>query len=509
LSQAFVGMIGGVALLVLLIASFNYTNTSIALAGTRIKEIALRKVMGSQRKHLIIQFLLEHVIISFIAVVLSAVFVNLITPFYMSLRGTPDFSSYKFIALFLLVVLIFTTLISGAYPAFYISKLKTADTLRRNLKLKNGNWFTYILLTLQMSLTVAGIGIGISFANNIDYIINVDKGYDMDQIITVYIGEANKGYAGYELYKSKIIENPDIQNVAPTIQHINWIMAIGDSVKYKNRPYMVTTLNIGVNYLQTMGVKLKLGRFFDGALYSDTNQAIVNEYFIKTANVKDPLNKSIIINNRPHRIIGVVKDYMQYGVTSPIDPVVITLKRNKADVMVVKVSKDKIEEVNRFLEKKWNETFEIPYGGYLQVSRLDWEMSIYKLMRSVFLSVSAISLLLSLVGLYILITLIINKKTKEIGVRKILGSPVGHIVFILSKNFLYMLGIATLTGSLVGLLVAKYCFDSIIETSIKLDVSKGAFIWSSLIIVVLTVCTISLKVFRAANANPIENLKYE
>ena len=137
-------MICSIGFLILLIACFNYTNTSIALAGTRIKEISLRKVMGSQRKHIIVQFLLEHFLISLLAVLLSQVFTQFITPIYIGLYSNPeygiwDFSSYDYIVPFLGFILIFTTLISGAYPAFYISKLKTADALRKNLKLWRGN----------------------------------------------------------------------------------------------------------------------------------------------------------------------------------------------------------------------------------------------------------------------------------------------------------------------------------------------------------------------------------
>ena len=218
-------MLTSIALLILLIACFNYTNTSIALSGTRIKEISLRKVMGSQRKHIIVQFLLEHFIISLLAVLLSVVFSNFITPIYVGLYSNPeyglyDFTSYTYIVPFLGFILVFATLISGAYPAFYISKLKTADALRKNLKLKGGNSFTYALLTLQMIITVVGIGMGIVFTENISFIDKVDKGYAMENVITVPM-DATNGQKDFELFKSKIMGNPDILKIAGSSQHIS------------------------------------------------------------------------------------------------------------------------------------------------------------------------------------------------------------------------------------------------------------------------------------------------
>ncbi|TAF77628.1 MAG: FtsX-like permease family protein [Bacteroidetes bacterium] len=466
-----------IALLILLIACFNYTNTSIALAGTRIKEISLRKVMGSQRKHIIVQFLMEHFLISLLAVLLSQVFSEFITPIYIGLYSDPeygiwDFSSYDYIVPFLGFILIFTTLISGAYPAFYISKLKTADALRKNLKLKGGNGFTYALLTLQMIITVVGIGMGIVFTENISYIDKVDKGYAMENVISIPMDGTN-GQKDYDLFKSKIIQNPAILQIAGSSQHISWWSWI-EKTKCKDVEYEAIMLPTGENYLQTMGVKLKQGRFFENDKYDDTNRVIINEKYMKTAGLTDPLNESVTFYGRPFKIIGVVGDFMQRGVRNKVKPMVITFER-KNGLMVVQTSAENIREVNKFLESKWIEAFDKPYDGYPQLKMLDNDKWIYKLMKTIFLYVSGISLLLSLVGLYVLISLIINKKTKEIGIRKIMGAPIKSIIYILGKNFIYIFGTALLVGSLAGLLITQYILDKVFEIENHVDVTATPF----------------------------------
>jgi putative ABC transport system permease protein len=457
-------------------------------------------VMGSQRKYIIVQFLMEHFIISLIAVFLAVVLANLITPFYVGLyldieADVFDFTNYTYIVPFLFFILIFTTFISGAYPAFYISKLKTADALRRNLKLKSGSLFTYFLLTLQLIITVTCLGMGISFVDNINYINKVDKGFDIENIITVLMVD-KKEQRDFDLYKSKIIENPDILVIAGSEQHISWSSRL-EKTKYKEAEYEVMVLPTGENCLQTMGVNLKQGRLFEANNFDDK------------ANIINPLSENIALNGRPYKIIGVVGDFMQSGVRHHIKPMVIVFRKNTPNIMVIRTPKDKIIEVNKFLEKKWIETFDALYVGYRQIEWLDFDRSKYETMRTIFLSASVIALLLSLFGLYVLISLIINKISKEIGIRKVMGSPIQNIIFILGKNFIYIFGIAALVGSLAGLYITKLTLDTVFEIENHVEVTPIPFLISSFAITLLAVCTISYKVFSAANANPVISLKTE
>lgn len=510
-NPSFMIMLCSIALLILFIACFNYTNSSIALSGTRIKEISLRKVMGSQRKHLIFQFLLEHFVISLMAVLLSLAFAEIITPIYVGLYSNPeygiwDFSSYDYIVPFLGFILIFTTIISGAYPAFYISKLKTADALRRNLKLKGGNRFTYALLTLQMTITVIGIGMGIVFTENISYIDKVDKGYAIENIISLPM-DALGGQKDYDLFKSKIKENPDILQIAGSSQHISWWSWI-EKTKCKDAEYEAIMLPTGDNYLQTMGVKLKQGRFFDINISDDTNRVIINEKYMKTASLTDPLNESVTFYGRPFKIIGVVGDFMQRGVQQKIKPMVITFER-KNGVMVVQTSADKVKKVNEYLEAKWLETFDQPYDGFPQLKMLDNDKWIYRLMKNIFMYISGISLLLSLIGIFVLISLIINKKTKEIGIRKIMGAPLPNIIFILGKNYIYIFGIATLVGSLAGLVITQFILEKIFIIENHIEITPFPFLLSAFTISILAAITIGFKVYKAANQNPVISLRTE
>lgn len=509
--SAFVVMLSSIALLILLIACFNYTNTSIALAGTRIKETSLRKVMGSQRKHIVVQFLIEHFIVSLLAVLLSIVFANLITPVYIGLYSEPeygiyDFTSYDYIVPFLIFILIFTTLISGAYPAFYISKLKTADALRRNLKLKGGNRFTNALLTFQMIITVVGIGTGIVFTQNMDYIDRVDKGYSMENVIYIPMDISN-GQRNFELFKSKIIGNPKILEIAGSQQHISWWSWL-EKTKYKEVEYEALMLPTGENYLKTMGVKLLQGRFFEKDNYEDTNRVIINEMYMKNAAIVNPLNESIMLYGRPHKIVGVVVNFMQRGVGSKIKPMVITFAKSNG-LMAVHASTNDIVEVNKFLEKTWLESFDKPYDGHLQITMLDQEKWIFRLLRTIFLYVSGIALLLSMVGLYVLVSLIIDRKTKEVGIRKIMGAPIQNIIYILGKKFIYIFGIALLVGSLLGLILAKGLLDKGIQIENHVDVTPLPFLLSGLLITLIAALTISFKIYKAANQNPVVSLRAE
>lgn len=500
-------LFGTIGILILMIACFNYTNTSIALAGVRLKEIGIRKVLGSQRKHLIIQFLVEHLIVVLMGLVLGYVLSEIISPFYWSIWGDFkfDFRSISFfnLTIFIVILVVVTTIASGAYPAFYISKLQPANILKRDLQLKGENKFTVGLLLMQFSITVIGLGTSIIFTKNAWFIETVYRGYNMENIISIPMDGKS-----YSLLKSSIQSNPDIKSIGGTMQHIGW-GAWNEKVKSNNKEIDALRLPVGENYLETVGVRLIAGRYFSSRLADDTNRIIVNEKFIQAVGLKDPLNNSVNIYGRPFQIIGVVGDFMQHGIGGKIVPMAISYVNGQDyGLLCVNTDKDNILKVNKFIEEQWKVCFpNVAYTGYPQANNVEEEKKFSNNLSKIFSFVGSISFALSLIGLFVLVSLIINKRAKEVGIRKVLGASILNIIFNLSKKFVVLLLVSIIVGSSIGYFVIKQMMDTLFAHHIAVTISM--FLLTGLVILVVSALTICAKVYHSASANPVDSLRSE
>jgi len=352
--------IGLMGLFVLLIAIFNLTNTAIAISSRRLKEIGIRKVMGSMRKDLIFQFIGETTLICFLSLVLGiAMAEQLLLPAFNKLwpefnMVTNYFGRPNFL-IFIVLTLILTSLLAGSYPAFYISKFEPASILKGTLKFGGTNAFTRVLLCLQFAISLAGIVCSFAFTDNATFQRNFDMGFDKKGIVFTNVN----GRSEYETYRNALAENPDIISITGTQAHL-YRSGFNDPVKHEDKEIEVDIFDVSAEYIPTMGIEVTAGRNFEPDSETDRKESvIITEGMARTFGMTDPIGKEIIwLDTVKYYVVGVVQDIYTNGLWDKMEPVMFRYaSKDNVNHILVKANADKLISVNQFMEAKWKILF--------------------------------------------------------------------------------------------------------------------------------------------------------
>jgi ABC-type lipoprotein release transport system permease subunit len=498
------------ALLVLLIACFNMTNTSIAISSRRLKEIGIRKVMGSMRSQLIFQFIGETLFVCFIALLIGMLMGEALIQSWNSLwpemKLTSHYEDNLGFVIFLACTLLFTGLISGSYPAFYISKFEPVSILKGKLRFGGTNWFTRILLCLQYAFSLLGIIYAIAFYQNSIYQRDFDLGVQPDGMIVAYLENSQE----CETYSNALLENKDIQSVTSS-QHSIYSAGYNDPVKFESKQLEVDIIHVGDNYLKTMGLTLLKGRDFEKDSETDRKESIIiSEKFAETFKWDNPIGKEILWRDTVKLyVVGVVKNVYTNGLWDEMDPLMIRYAEKKDhSIVLVKAPIDKVTEVNSFMEKKWATVFpnRIYAGRYVNGGIVEAHTVNNNIVK-MFVFLGIVALLLSATGLFTLVSLNIIKRMKEIGVRKVLGASVSNITRVINTEFVIILVIASIIGCGAGYLLVDAMMDSIWDYYEA--TGTLTFMISISLMFVVSALTIGSKVLSAASMNPVNTLRDE
>ncbi len=501
------------SIFILIIAAFNFMNSAISFAGKRLKEIGLRKVFGGLRKHIIIQFLGENLVISFIAIILGIFFSGFLVPEYSSMweymEIEMNFKNDPTLISFILILWIFTALLAGAYPAFYISRFNPVKIFRDNLRLKSKNVLSRILLGFQFFTSVLALVLGVMFAQNAVFQEKMDFGYDKDNIIVLGMHNNNNDYKPFE---QVVKSNPKIEIYAGTNYHIGY-GNYNRSIKYLELQIETGIMHIGYDYLKTMGVDITNGRGFDlknqGGDISGNN-VVVNEKFVNDFGFEDPIGKTVYVNDTlALHIIGVSNDVYLYGLWAPINPLIYRLAPEEDySRIAIRTSKENLHEVNEFLRAEWAELIpNYPYEGQFQEELLEEAKQVNKNIKIIFVFLAICALLLSAIGLYTLVSLSVLNRTKEIGVRKVHGASVKKIMIIITKPFILLIIISSVFGCIGGYYMSKMFMDSLWAE--YMNPNTMSFALPVLVILITALITIIWRVYKAAQQNPANSLRYE
>ena len=500
------------AILILIIAAFNFMNSAISFAGKRLKEIGLRKVFGGLRRHIIIQFISENLIISLIAVILGVAFAGFLVPAYSSMWEymdlVMDFKHTPSLIIFIILLWVFTALLAGAYPAFYVSRFNPIKIFREKLKLSGRNTLSRILLVFQFTISVTALVSGVMFTQNAIFQDNAEFGYDKDNIIILSLNNRSD----YKPLEQAVRSNPKIEKYAGTNYHIGY-GNYNRSIKYLDQQVETNIMHIGHEYLPTMGVKILQGRDFGAenqASDIDGRSVIVNEKFVRDFGLVDPVGKTVYMNDTLSlQIIGVANDIYLYGFWAPVEPLIFMLsKEEEYGQIAVWASKENLKEVNEFLKTEWAEIIpSYPYRGRFQVELLNEAKEINKNIKIMFIFLAICALLSSAIGLYTLVSLSILNRTKEIGIRKVLGAGIGNISHIISKPFIIILGIAAIIGCGFGYYTSDMLMASIWK--VYMSATIYSYVIPVIILILAAALTISWRIYKAAIQNPVTSLRYE
>ena len=505
-----------IAMLLLLMACFNFMNTAIAFAGKRLKEIGVRKVMGGLRRQLIGQFMGESMLLCVIAFALALLLAEIFAPAYSSLWPyldlQVDYVDNAPLLVFLAALLLATGLIAGAYPAFYISSFNPVNILKGRQQLAGLNLFTRTLLTIQLSIAVMVILAGIVFTNNARFQETVDLGYDREMVLMVPLGEPER----YTTYRDALVQNPDILNVAGSRSHIGYSAfgrvaetlptSQGEPIKGEIDVYL-----IGEGYLETMGLRIVEGRAFDLDMDTDfTDAVMVNQTFARQFGLAEPVGQTIIIDSTRYEVVGVFEDFLDAGVWDVVDPGALRLTTpDQYFYLSARVRSDRLEEANAFLRQTWQRLVpEEPYDGLSQNEEVLAEAkTINRGIKTTFFYIALLAIVIAAAGLFGLMSLTIARRTKEIGIRKVLGASVFSVGRLINKDFIVMLLIASVAGSVAGYFVIKMLLDSI--WAYHGGVGLLPSLLATLLMFVIALTTVGWQVYKIATSNPVQALRYE
>jgi len=502
-------ILSGIALFVLLIACINFVNLTVARSIKRAKEIGIRKVVGGDRQQLIIQFLGESFLLCIIAFALAIGLVKLILPVFNDLSNKALALSYlfdiKLVAGYILLFIL-TALLAGFYPAIVLSGYSPVQTLYSRFNLAGKNYLQKSLVVLQFALASFLIIATLTIYKQFNYLTTEKLGYDDTDIIGVR--NEFKTHDEAWLFKNELLKDPNIISVAPrnggrwgTVAKLNTDSTIEFAYE-----------TVDESYLPTLKIPLIHGRNFSPDFPSDSaNSVLVNETFVKKAGWKNPIGETVNFwydNNKKYTVIGVVKDYHYGSLTEKIGPQLFTMKEdNPYGLAVIKIKPNTAAESLNTIEKTFKQLFLLsPYTYKFMNEENRRQYEAEAKWKQIMLFGAILTIFISCIGLFGLSVLSAEKRTKEIGIRKVLGASVNRVVTILSKDFLKLVFIALVIAIPAAWFVANKWLENY---PYRISLSWKLFAAGGILVVLIALITVSFQAIKAGVANPVKSLRTE
>ncbi len=493
---------------ILVLAVFNYINIAIVSATKRLKEIGVRKVMGGTRKSLITQFLSENVFMTLVALILGFVLaVTLLIPGFDNLFqiGMEFDIAHTELWIFLLILVVFTGLASGAYPALYISNFSAVNIFRGRLRFGGKNRLTKAFLTFQYILACIAVVGGIMFTQNTAYQRARDWGYDKDLTLAAYLDSPQ------ELMQLKAVmeQNPNIESIAGSTHHLNRGRGSLQIETMDLEKRDIVTLEIGPNYIETMKLNLLEGRSFEERREADFQNVVVNEKMARVLNPNGALGSRFKVDSVTYTVIGIVEDFHQWSFFDPIEPMILKLAReDQYAYLSMKVKDGTLLNTHESLENSWTELFpDKPYNGFYQESTLEWyfrEIDGHgKLMRYV----ATLCIILSCLGLYGLVSLNVASRTKEFSIRKALGAGLKNLALVINRQFVVFMIIALVLGLPISYVLMDALFEAVYAYYKPITIIP--FLMAMVMVVLMVFLTVSSQVKKVMTTSPTEGLRSE
>jgi putative ABC transport system permease protein len=502
-------ILSGIALFVLLIACINFVNLTVARSIKRAKEIGIRKVVGGDRQQLIIQFLGESFLLCIIAFALAIGLVKLILPVFNDLSNKALALSYlfdiKLVAGYILLFIL-TALLAGFYPAIVLSGYSPVQTLYSRFNLAGKNYLQKSLVVLQFALASFLIIATLTIYKQFNYLTTEKLGYDDTDIIGVR--NEFKTHDEAWLFKNELLKDPNIISVAPrnggrwgTVAKLNTDSTIEFAYE-----------TVDESYLPTLKIPLIHGRNFSPDFPSDSaNSVLVNETFVKKAGWKNPIGETVNFwydNNKKYTVIGVVKDYHYGSLTEKIGPQLFTMKKdNPYGLAVIKIKPTTAAASLNTIEKTFKQLFLLsPYTYKFMNEENRRQYEAEAKWKQIMLFGAILTIFISCIGLFGLSVLSAEKRTKEIGIRKVLGASVNRVVTILSKDFLKLVCISLVIAIPAAWFVANKWLENY---PYRISLSWKLFAAGGILVVLIALITVSFQAIKAGVANPVKSLRTE
>ncbi|HSU27641.1 MAG TPA: ABC transporter permease, partial [Chitinophagaceae bacterium] len=514
-----------IGLLVLLIACVNFITLSVGRSTTRALEVGVRKTMGAERSQLVRQFWGEAFLLTLVSVMIGiGLAALLVHPFNQLISRELSLHFDTGFLLFCVLLIALIALISGIYPALILSRFNPVEVLKGKLKMKgNTGWLRQGLVVGQFVASIGMIICTLTISKQMNFLKNKDLGYNKEQVVIVSTNKSRKeGFPLGDLYRTELLKHPEVTNATVSVYSFaenSWLQTgfLDEKNVYRNMEYNA----VDPYFIKTMNIGMASGRAFDPENTADiSSSAIVNEAFVKEFGLTDPVGKKLP-GPFDQQIIGVVKDFNVHSLHTQVDPLLLTIMadsvlRRVNDISYQFVPKPRISVQLKagnlahnidILREAWktiapNQEFEYKFLDESVAAQYKADQRTGSIVRIA----SILSIFIACMGLFGLATLAVTRRTREIGIRKVMGANPGNIIGLLSKDFLRLVIIAAIIAVPVSWWFMK---DWLKDFAYRVNISWIVFIMAALAALVVALFTVSLQAYRAAMANPVKSLRTE
>lgn len=515
-NMSYIYIFSAVAVFMLLIACINYMNLTTARSARRAREIGIRKVTGSSRSLLVLQFLLESLFTAFIALAFSILLFYLLLPTFNLLSGKSlEFSTLLRPVNMLTLggMVLMAGLLGGIYPALYLSKFNPVTVLKGTLAKSSGNVvLRRTLVVFQFSVSMIMLICTMIVYGQLQFLRQKDLGFNKDQVMTL-TADINGNVRGrIEAFVNDLKKIPEIRQLS-TSQGIPggrdnfYLLSIQTKDGFTQKG--VANYSIDENYIRTLGMKIVKGRNFTGL--SDTSRSIlVNEAMVKEYGWDQPIGKIIKFpgdtSGYQLEVVGVVRDFNQTALYNPVTPLILFYSPDNNGI-AIKLEAKNIPAAIRSIEKSWNTNFpDIPFSYSFLDRQFDSQYAADQKRGKIFMLFSVLTVIITCLGLLGLVAFITAQRQKEISVRKVMGAKVAQIVPLVTGNFIFLAGISCL----IAFPVAAFFMDKWLKLFFyNTGLTEAPFLFSALTVLLITLITVSYHTIKAALASPIKALRTE
>lgn len=503
-----------IALFILFIACINFMNLSTARSSIRSKEVGIRKVLGSSKARLVLQFLAESTLLTFFSVLIAIVLVEIFLPSFGTLAGkelrTGYFDNFLVIPALVITIIIVGT-IAGTYPAFFLSSFQPVKVLKGGAGAVSRNWLRSGLVIFQFTITIVLFICTFIVAGQMKYIQEKNLGFDKEHVLVIQRAWTLENQV--QAFKDELMKNTDIISVSNTDnlpgRNFNQTVFKPEDAPLSQQ-YPLATMGTDYDFAKTLGLKVLDGRFFSKEISTDTTAVVLNEEAVKFMELKDPLGKRLILpgqNNPPITIVGILRDFHYESLRQKIRPLAVFINKGGTQFLAVRIKPHKVSQSVHFIQGQYKKF--VPDKPFEYFFLDDDFNNLYQSEQKtgqIFSAFSILAIFIACLGLLGLTAFTVERRIKEIGIRKVLGASVSKIIFLIAKEFLKWIIIA----NLIAWPIAYYFMNNWLENfAYRAGITLWSFIYSGVIALIIALLTVSSQIIKAAASNPVEALRYE
>jgi putative ABC transport system permease protein len=517
INKSYLYLLAAIGFLILAIACINFINLSIGKSFTRSKEIGLRKTMGALQNQVAFQFWAEALLVCFIAFIISCMLTYFLLPQYkllfaMHVQRTILQSPTVWFSI--IIGFLFITLIAGGYPAWMMARFNVVEVLKGKMSVSRSNKLRNSLITFQFIITVLLISCTIISWQQIHYLRTKPLGYNTSQVISVPVtGDINATQA-LQLMRNKLSSSPLIESISGIYDNLG-TGSDGSSrtsvmtFDYKNREIKSNWIGVSYDFVKTLDLKMADGRDFSTAFATDSSAVLVNEEMANEIGEKNLVGIKLPVDSaKPLTVIGILKNFNYKSLRQKIDPLTLVIDKNfSINYILVKVKPDNLQASMMLVKSAWKSVSpSADFKGSFLDENVNRQYKREEKLMQIFTTGAVIAIVLSCMGLLAMVILIISQRTKEIGIRKVLGASISTIVMLVAKDFLVLVLIATIIASPI----AWYAMNKWLQSfAYRISIGWYIFLAAGLLAVLIALITVSFQAIKAAIANPVKSLRTE